>query len=75
MSLVNATLEILFSENFMFKVLINTAQQKNFVVKYIFWNIRLRKKKSQHLIEGFIRAFNLLLCFVSIEGYRVCTFP
>lgn len=29
-----------FSENFMFKILINVAEQKDFVIKYIFWNIR-----------------------------------
>lgn len=41
-----------FSESFRFKILINVAQQKDFVVKYIFWNIRLKKEaKKFSLLE------------------------
>ena len=52
-----------FPEDYMFRILINVAQEKNFVLKYILGNTRWGKKSQiSFLIEGIIKDFNVLFC-------------
>lgn len=63
-------------ENYMFRISINIAQEKICVVSTILGTLDGKKSQISFLIEGIIKALNVLFCFVSSKGYHIaCTFP